>query len=324
MLVKAFSPDKAEESSKPTLVQRIVSRNNPTLFSGMQNAVNDMHSDVTYLAWLLTLDEKSLYDVTNSYILRFSGKAELQVKDENDVILAKVVNGSPVLTFDNATLPIIKGLSSTVYIGLPGNRNFSIEITKDSMLPTHADFEIEEFDSTGSSQGTIAFDQLRPHLLKSYEMFITAQKSASLEHFAEKRGRAAAVSAWQNAAAGFSVRAMTSVDSRGFLAVGVIAGLPRSYGFFEAGVNAKKSGEQAMCGTGLVLQAPLTGALAAGVMGEIQWIYTFDDDERTRFVEFAGGIVSLQPRKRVVLSLAGGANIEDGDASPALRFSIKF
>lgn len=310
ILVKLFTNEaSAENTPKQTLLQRIINRKNPTLVSGAKNALNDMHIDVTYLAWLLTLDEKALYDTTNSYILRFKGKAELQIKDETGEILAKIVNGAPEISLDGSNLLLLKGLTGTVYVGVQGNRNITVEITKDSMFPTTARVELEEFSAEGSSRGVILSEKVHPSLLKGYELFLTAGKSNADEVFAENAGRETISKAWQNAASGFSVRPIESFDSSGVFSVGLTAGTNRAFAIGEVGSNLADYGESEITGLGFVLQSPVFGALNAGIMGEWKWVIdTKDKSDRVGQVPYAAFVVSFQPRWHFQIMAAFGAD----------------
>ena len=328
LLAKSFAEMESEaKETKPSLAQKFISIANPTLIPKAESAFNDMHSGVTYLAWLLTMSEEELYDATNSYILRFKGKAEVFVRDENDEVIAKVVNGAPVIKLDDSSIQILKGLSGTVYIGIQGNRNIVVEITKDSMLPTKTAVELEEFSPAGSSLGVMKFGAIRPSLLNGYELYLTAAKSAKDEQFALTSGRKATARAWENAQAPLSVRPIQMLDSNAFLSTGLQIGNPRAYFFAEVGTNLARELQAEMTGAGFVLQTPLISALNAGIMGEWKWIFDLTDKEdRVSQVPFASLVLSFQPRWHIQFLAMAGVDFaidgfNDGAFIPSLRRS---
>ncbi len=326
ILSKSFDDDSTDlPPSKPTLAQKLITIANPNLIPKAENAANDMHSDVTYLSWLLTQSEKELYDATNSYILRFKGKAEVCVRDENDNELAKVVNGAPEIKLDGSAIKILKGLSGTVYIGIQGNLNLVVEITKDSMLPTKTAVELETFSPAGSSLGVTRFENIRPSLLNGYELYLTKNKSLAGEDFAKTKGRRATSRAWQNAEAQLSVRPIQLFDSNSFLSTGLQIGTPRAYFFAEVGTNLSRSFTTEMAGTGFVLQAPLISALNAGIMGEWKWIFDLTDDfDKVSQVPFTAFVLSFQPRWHIqFLAMAGVDFSIDGFNNGAFSSSLR-
>ena len=310
ILAKSFSPKDEEKPSKHSLLQKFIERENPNLIENAQYAANDMHTAATYLAWLLSEDEKSLYDASFSYIIRFRGKAEMQIKNEDGDVLARAVNGAGVIGFGNGKLPVITSLSGVVYAGAGGNQNLTVEITKDSLLPTKTSFEIEEFSPSGSSEGVLSFSEIRPSLFKKYTLFLTADKSALSERFADDTSFDATLSAWKASASPFCVRPILFIDSAGFLSAGLTAGNKKAFASLSAGANITKSLSSAQIASSLTLQTPLKGALYTGISGGWKWV--FESEEKVSNVPFAELIFSLQPRKRVQFFASAGAdfNIE--------------
>ena len=105
----------------------------------------DAHISESYLAWLLALDERELYRDVGSVRVTLRGNFDLAVFGEDGSVVAKVMNGYVRLK-DRAVPVGALSLPGSTVLGFPANRDFTVAVYKDTLLPTPVRLKVERLD----------------------------------------------------------------------------------------------------------------------------------------------------------------------------------
>ena len=112
-------------------------------------SLTDMHACEMYLAWILALDEKEVFSELGSYQIVMDGFYECAVFDENENLVAQILDGA--IQYEKISLPVAASpiLGKKLAVGLPANEDFKIVIHKQSLAPTVISLQLERYDSNG-------------------------------------------------------------------------------------------------------------------------------------------------------------------------------
>ena len=140
-----------EEKKIPVLlrmVRRSIDSNIDGGFEYALRAFADMHACETYLSYLLALNEDEVYSEVGNAEIVINGSYDCAVYDDDGVRLCRILNGSVGLY--SLKVPVAAmSLPNRTVIGLPGNKNFTVIVYKDSVLPTVINYSIEQYDAAG-------------------------------------------------------------------------------------------------------------------------------------------------------------------------------
>ncbi len=165
------APEKTRDSIGLWLVRRLLQVSGD-LVNYLTLAFVDMHSDNTYLSYLMALDENEAFsDVGYSTIL-VKGTEELGIFDQRGNLLLRIIDGS--IQYKSITMPIIAlpSLSGNVVIGFPSTVAYDVVFTDETILPSPSKVMIEHFDAAGVYLGTCEPQRLWPHWGKVYQFKI--------------------------------------------------------------------------------------------------------------------------------------------------------
>ena len=121
------------------------------------NRTFDMHVGESYLSWLLALNENELYQDVGSVRITFKGNFDLAVFDENNTVVAKVMDGYTQMKSSKVPVGVLTVPGSTV-LGFPANRNFTVAIYKDTIIPTPVHLKVENLDVQANVVSESEFD----------------------------------------------------------------------------------------------------------------------------------------------------------------------
>ncbi len=123
----------------------------------IMNRTFDMHVAESYLSWLVALDEKELYKDIGSMRITLKGNFDLAIFDEESNVVAKIIDGYVQLKNSKVPVGAITVPGSTV-LGFPTNRNFTVAIYKDTLIPTPVHLKVENLDSRANIISGSEFD----------------------------------------------------------------------------------------------------------------------------------------------------------------------
>lgn len=128
------------------------------------NALTDMHTCETYLSWMLALDENELFSTVGSRQIVMDGYYECAVFDEQDNMLAQILDGTIQYDKIKAPIAVMPLIGRKVAIGFPVTENFRFVIQKESLIPTVISVVVEEYDVFGGLLETSEQQYLYPRI----------------------------------------------------------------------------------------------------------------------------------------------------------------
>ncbi|MBP5250951.1 MAG: hypothetical protein J6Z17_00895, partial [Treponema sp.] len=109
-------------------------------------AFSDMHSCKTYLSFMLSFDEKTVFSDLGSSQIVLRGNYDCAVFNSKGDVVVRVLDG--ILQFSSIRVPVgAMYVPGVTVIGLPANDDFTVVISNDSLLPTIISVAVEHYDS---------------------------------------------------------------------------------------------------------------------------------------------------------------------------------
>ena len=109
----------------------------------------DMHAMESYLSWILALNEDQVFSTLGTSLIVLKGNCDYAVFSADGTCVATILDGTANAEKINLPIAASSFLQDSVYIGLPANNDFSIALSKESLIPTHLSAKIQHYDATG-------------------------------------------------------------------------------------------------------------------------------------------------------------------------------
>ncbi|WP_191016911.1 lipase family protein [Treponema zioleckii] len=178
-LMNKLFPDKKDTEDAPEqnggigswLVTKLNERTNGGL-DYLALAFSDMHANETYLSYMLALSENEIFSTMNYALVTVQGTEEIAIFDENDKLMARVINGK--IQYENMTLPVvlIPNFKKNIMIGCPGTINYRAVLSDETLIPTPTAVKVEYFTAAGLFLGEAKITKFYPHLNHAYSFKI--------------------------------------------------------------------------------------------------------------------------------------------------------
>ncbi len=187
-LMNEIFPDKKDMEDVPEqnggigswLITKINERTNGGL-DYIALAFSDMHANETYLSYMLALSENELFSTMNYSLVTIKGTEEIAIFDEDDKLMARVINGK--IQYENMTLPVIliPNFKKTIMIGCPGTITYRVVLTDETLIPTPTPVKVEYFTAGGVYQTESEIKKLYPYMNHAYSFQIGKALTKSYE-----------------------------------------------------------------------------------------------------------------------------------------------
>ena len=154
IFIKIFSSgnkkQKAEEGFLDSIIANWLTKQFGYGKDELINAFLDMHAMEGYLSWMLALDEQEVFSEKGTGIIVFKGNCDYAVFDKEGKAVASIMDGK--VDFSKVNLPVAASsfLQDSVQVGIPANDEFSIIISKESVIPTHMSAKIQHYSAAGT------------------------------------------------------------------------------------------------------------------------------------------------------------------------------
>lgn len=166
-------PQMAEESPEnaPAKKKRISSwllswLNNKSngLVDHIMTAAKDMHSDATYLAHIMALNENEVFSDVGYTLTIVRGYEELAVFNSERILLGRVIEGN--IRYSDVKLPLAlcPAIGNRVVIGYPSTEDFRVIVTDEALIPSPLDVTIEYYDAAGVYQRSAEPEKIYPSI----------------------------------------------------------------------------------------------------------------------------------------------------------------
>ncbi len=291
------------------------------LIDHSQNAFVDMHAMQMYFSWIYSLDEDEAFSARESSIVRLSGNFNGAVLDERGNIYAKISDG--VLDLRETRAPIAAwqipvGNFGPISIGFPSQKNYSLLIYKDSILPTPIKVSVERYSSEGIHLGTISKKIAGAHAGIVYSF--SAGKSnlekengseADFEKLKKQKAKLAIKDGHLKTTDTCHMNLELHFDTDGFFELGVAAGLQKIYIEIMFGADLGEIKKTQVYSLGIGTQHSFCGPFMLSVEAFSKFAhYRVSKEDKLQFtlVPALRLLLSIKPAKRFQFFLGGEFN----------------
>ena len=280
----------------------------------LTNCFADMHAMETYLSWIFALDEDSVYSSTGADLFILKGSGDYAVFDSQGKTVATILDGK--VDFSKVDVPVAANsfLQGQVVLGLPANRQYTVALSKESLLPNPLKVHVEHFSAEGISTGKSEELTLYPYNSKLYTCSSeNINLNLAFSDFAKVGGtKARQIRRDGNLRSVSKFRVMGEVfgSTSGTFNAGIHAGSKNIYGSLLAGHNAAKIGRAYELSTGIGHQGILVSKILIDTEVFANFFYAASEDlketdERFNLVPSVRVSLSFKPRHRIQFFLAG-------------------
>ena len=292
----------------------------------LMNCFSDMHAMETYLSWIVALDEKTVYSTEGTNLIILKGAGDYAVFDEEGKTVATILDGH--VNFSKVDIPVAANsiLQDHVVLGLPANRNYTVAVSKESLIPTKISASIQHYDTAGIFIDETPVVPLYPY---NGQIFGTDTKKNSLAEaeitFEKIKGRQAKEIRRTGNLRNVSKPNVTgefSGSTSGTFNLGVHAGTNNIYGSLLAGHNAAKAGRSLELSPGIGHQSILVSRILLNTELYTNFFYAFsddvdDDDDRFNLVPSVRFSLSFKPVHKVQFFAAANLDLHIADFNDA-------
>lgn len=148
-LVAESKKGKKKSNAAANIFGSIIDKKFNKGFVYLMSAFNDMHCPETYLSFMLSLDEKEAFSALGYSQVTIDGQAEVAILDEEQKLLARVMDGNVDYETVAEGVAAFSLLSTEASIGFPANRHYTLLITNESIAPTPVKITKEVYNAAG-------------------------------------------------------------------------------------------------------------------------------------------------------------------------------
>ncbi|MGI5058401.1 lipase family protein [Treponema pectinovorum] len=290
------------------------------------NSFVDMHSMETYLSWILALDESEAYSTQGLDLILIRGSGDYAVFDNDKNTLATILDGK--VDFSKISKPAAASsfLQDRVAIALPKNQNFTIALSKESLLPTPLKVKIQHYNAEGSFIGESEEKTLYPNINKIYTFnsnSITTDMSENelkVSFKKEKGKNCKIIKQYGDLKNDSKIRVMGefSAVTSGTVNAGINFGSSQLYASLLFGFNTVKIGRSLELSPGIGKQFTLIDRILMDVEGFSNIFYAIsseigDDEKRLNIVPSTRISLSFKPVHRISFFCALNLNLHITD-----------
>lgn len=292
------------------------------------NSFIDMHSMEACLSWILALDEAQAYSTMGLDILLLGGSGDYAVFDENNNTLATILDGRVDFSKVNKPSAASSFLQDKVAIALPKNQNFTIAVSKESLLPTPIKVKIQHYNAEGLLIDESEEETLYPTIGKIYAFKSKSVKTAmthdqlkaSFKKLRGKESRAIKEDGNLKNDSKFRVMGEVSAATSGTVNAGVNVGSSQIYATALFGFNTIKIGRSLEFSPGIGRQFILSDRILMNIDAFSNFFYAISDDlekddERFNIVPTARISLSFKPVHRISFFTAVNLNFHIADSN---------
>lgn len=285
------------------------------------NAFVDMHAMQEYLSWIYTLEENEVFCEKENTIVRLKGNFNGAVIDEKGQIYARIYDGVLELRETKAPLAawqIPIGNFGIISIGFPAQKDYSLLIYKDSLLPTPIKIETRRYASDGLLMGTISKKTLGAHSGIVYNLktgkSTLAQKDGSKAEYKKLKKDEATLAIKDGKLKNTDVSHMNfefHFDTDGIVEVGMTSGLQKFYIALLAGADLGEIKKTQLFTMGVGTQHSFCGPLMISAEAFLKFARynTKNDDNLFAMIPAARVMFSVRPVKRFQIFTATEFNL---------------
>ena len=329
-VMKSIFPSNKKE--KPKDENWLISFINMLMGNRLENpsqCFTDMHASEMYLAWILALNEKEAFSQTGSYQIVLDGFYECAVFDENENLVAQILDGAIQYEKTNEPIALMQLPGKRSVIGFPADENFTVVINKESLIPSVVSAVLERYDANGGLTDSEEKIFMYPHIgsgLKFSAGDFLMSGGIKTEKIKGKELSAYLDKGCLEQQEKFFIYPEFSFDFDKQLAIGVHVGKPNVYGSFMMLQPVNSFGSVLELSPGVGHQNALFGNLMLDAEFYTRFIYVFKDvkGKGWNFVPSFRFMLSFKPRNYLQFFAAASFDLNitdfnDGPFDPAIK-----